>query len=299
VFYPSAREVVMQFTMSVAMSQPRDYAALARTAEECGFDQIAVPDSIFWSEQVSDAYPYTRDGSRLWTESTPFIDPFMAVAVMAPVTDRIRFCTHVVKVGVRDAVLLAKQVQSAAVLTNGRFTFGAGVGWLREEFEWCGQRFEQRGARVDEELEAVQALMTGDWAEMKGEHVRFGRIRMAPAPPGPVPIYVGGHTDVALRRTVRFADGWTSAMIRYDELRELIPKVNEMLAAAGRDPEGFVFQVASSDRFGLDGYRDLASIGVNDVVTIPWMFYGVGLDGPLEAKQDGIRRFAKDVIEQW
>ena len=289
----------MQFTMSVAMSQPQDFAALARTAEECGFDQIAVPDSIFWSEQVSSAYPYTGDGSRMWNESTPFVDPFQAVAAMGSVTERIRFCTHVIKVGVRDAVLLAKQVQSAAVLTGGRFTFGAGVGWLREEFEWCGQPFEKRGARVDEELEAVQALLTGDWAEMSGEHVQFGRIKMAPPPPTRVPIYVGGHTDVALRRTVRFADGWTSAMITYDELRELIPKVNDLLTAAGRDPEGFVFQVASSDRYGLEGYRDLASIGVNDVVTIPWMFYGVGLDGPLEAKQDGIRRFAKDVIEQW
>src|SRR5687768_7155819 len=109
----------MQFTMAVAMSSPEDYASLARTAEECGFDQIAVPDSIFWSEQVSNAYPYTGDGGRMWNESTPFVDPFLAVAAMGSVTSRIRFCTHVVKVGVRDAVLLAKQVQSAAVLTGG------------------------------------------------------------------------------------------------------------------------------------------------------------------------------------
>jgi probable F420-dependent oxidoreductase len=289
----------MQFTMAVAMSRPEDYVDLARTAEECGFDQIAVPDSIFWSEQVSDAYPYTGDGARMWTEDTPFVDPFLAVAAMGAVTSRIRFCTHVVKVGVRDAVLLAKQVQSAAVLTGGRFTFGAGVGWLREEFEWCGQPFEQRGARVDEELEAVQALLTGDWASMEGEHVRFGRIRMAPPPPSRVPIYVGGHTEPALRRTVRFGDGWTSAMITYDELVDLIPKVKDLLLAAGRDPDGFTFQVASSDRYGLDGYRELGEIGVTDIVTVPWVFYGVPLDGPLPDKLDGIRRFAKDVIEQW
>ena len=289
----------MQFTMSVAMSSPEDYADLARAAEDAGYDQIAVPDSIFWSEQVSSAYPYTGDGSRMWNDATPFIDPFVAVGAMASVTSRIRFCTHVVKVGVRDAVLLAKQVQSAAVITRNRFTFGAGIGWLREEFEWCGQRFEQRGARVDEELEAIQRILTGNWAEMDGEHVKFGRIKMPPAPSSRVPIYVGGHTDVALRRTVRFGDGWTSAMITYDELRDLIPTVNDMLRAADRDPEGFVFQVASSDRFGLDGYRDLASLGVNDIVTIPWLFYGVPMDGPLEGKLDGIKRFAKDVIEQW
>ncbi|MBK5307974.1 MAG: TIGR03619 family F420-dependent LLM class oxidoreductase [Frankiaceae bacterium] len=289
----------MQFTMSVAMSSPEDYADLARAAEDAGYDQIAVPDSIFWSEQVSSAYPYTGDGARMWTDQTPFVDPFLAVAAMGSVTSRIRFCTHVVKVGVRDAVLLAKQVQSAAVLTRGRFTFGAGVGWLREEFEWCGQTYEKRGARVDEELEAIQRILTGDWAEMSGEQVRFGRIKMPPAPPSRVPIYIGGHTEVALRRTVRFGDGWTSAMITYDELRELIPTVNDMLKTAGRETDGFTFQVASSDRFGLDGYRDLGSIGVTDIVTIPWLFYGVPIDGPLEAKLDGIKRFAKDVIEQW
>lgn len=287
------------FTMAVAMGDPRDYVALARTAEECGFDQIAVPDSIFWSEQVSDAYPYTADGSRMWRPETPFVDPFQAVTAMAAATSRIRFCTHVVKVGVRNAVLLAKQVQSAAVLTGGRFTFGAGVGWLREEFEWCGQPYEQRGARVDEELEALRGLLTGDWTESQGRHVRFGRIRMSPPPPSPVPFYIGGHTPVALRRTVRFGDGWTSAMITVGELTQVVGSLGEQLAAAGRSMDGFAVQVASSDRYGLDGYRELVGIGATDLVTVPWVSYGVPLDGPLDAKQDGVRRFAAEVIDRW
>ncbi len=289
----------MHFTMAVAMSRPEDYPALARTAEESGFHQVAVPDSIFWSEQVSDEYPYTKDGARMWTPDTPFVDPFLAVAAMASVTERLRFCTHVIKVGVRNPVLLAKQVQSAAVLSRGRFTFGAGVGWLREEFEWCGQPFEGRGARVDESLEAIRNLLSGDWTEHHGAHVDFGRVRMSPPPPGPVPVYIGGHSPAALRRTVRFGDGWTSAMIGVEELTRVIATVTEMLHAAGRDPDGFAFQVASSDRYGLDGYRELAALGTTDIVTVPWVFYGVPLDGPLEAKQDGIRRFARDVIDAW
>ena len=295
----AATTFTMTFTMAVAMGEPRDYVALARTAEECGFDQVAVPDSIFWSEQVSDAYPYTADGTRMWREDTPFVDPFQAVTAMGAATSRLRFCTHVVKVGVRDTVLLAKQVQSAAVLTGGRFTFGAGVGWLREEFEWCGQPYEHRGARVDETLTALRDLLTGEWTQLQGEHVQFGRIRMAPPPPERVPFYIGGHTAPALRRTVRFGDGWTSAMITVPELTELIPTVQEMLREAGRDPAGFTFQVASADRYGLDGYRELAELGVTDIVTMPWVFYGVPIDGPLEDKQEGIRRFAKDVIGRW
>ena len=289
----------MDFTMSIAMSQPEQYTALARTAEECGFTQVAVPDSSFWSEQVSDAYPYPADGARMWDEMTPFVDPFMAVAAMGAATERIRFCTHVIKVGVRNPLLLAKSVASAAVLTGNRFTFGAGVGWLREEFEWCGQAYDKRGQRVDESLEAIAQVLAGGWTSYEGEQVRFGRLTMPPAPTRKVPVYIGGHTPVALRRTVRFGDGWTSAMITADDFRTVTSELSGMLRAAGRESSGFAFQVASADRYGLDGYRELAELGATDIVTVPWLFYGVPLDGPVAAKQDGIRQFAADVIEKW
>ena len=289
----------MHFTMSVALSDPREFAVLAQEAEACGFHQIAVPDSIFWSEQVSNAYPYTKDGSRLWHENTPFVDPFVAVASMAAVTERIRFVTAVVKVAVRNPLLLAKQVQSVAVLSGNRFTFGAGIGWLREESEWCGQDFATRGKYTDESLEAIIALLTGEWTEREGETVSFGRIKMPPAPTERVPVWIGGHTPVALRRTARFADGWTSAMMGIEEFREVRGQILELLGAAGRSPDGFEFQIAPNDRFGLEGYKELEEAGATDVVTVPWLFYGVPWDGPLEDKLDGIRRFAKDVIAAW
>jgi probable F420-dependent oxidoreductase len=285
--------------MSVALSNPREYTALAVAAEESGYHQIAVPDSIFWSESVSNAYPYTKDGSRLWTEQTDFLDPFVACGAMAAVTSRIRFLTHVVKVAVRNPILLAKQVSSVAVISDNRFTFGAGVGWLKEEFEWSGGVYEGRGKYTDESLEAIVALLTGDWVERDGEMVRFGRIKQPPAPTERVPIWVGGHTPVALRRTARFGDGWTSAMMGIDEFREVRGTLLDLLQSAGRPTEGFAFQIAPNDRFGLEGYKELAEAGVTDVVTVPWLFYGVPWDGPLEDKLYGIRRFAKEVIDAW
>jgi probable F420-dependent oxidoreductase len=285
--------------MSVALSNPREYTALAVAAEECGYHQIAVPDSIFWSESVSNAYPYTKDGSRLWTEQTDFLDPFVACGAMAAVTSRIRFLTHVVKVAVRNPILLAKQVSSVAVISDNRFTFGAGVGWLKEEFEWSGGVYEGRGKYTDESLDAIVALLTGDWVERDGEMVRFGRIKQPPAPTERVPVWVGGHTPVALRRTARFGDGWTSAMMGIDEFREVRGTLLDLLQSAGRPTEGFAFQIAPNDRFGLEGYKELAEAGVTDVVTVPWLFYGVPWDGPLEDKLYGIRRFAKEVIDAW
>jgi probable F420-dependent oxidoreductase len=285
--------------MSVAMTDPSQYAALARAAEANGYHQIAVADSLFWSEQVSDAYPYTADGSRLWQEDTPFVEPFMAVAHMAAVTSRIRFLTHVIKVATRNPLLLAKQVGSAAVLSGNRFTFGAGIGWLKEEFEWSGQTYEGRGKRTDESLDAILEILQGGWVERDGDFVKFGKIKMPPAPTQPVPVWVGGHTPVALRRTVRFASGWTSAMLSYDDFVTVHEELEDMLLTAGRTIEGFQYQVAPSDRFGLDGYKDLEAAGCTDVVTVPWLFYGAGWDAPLEEKVDGIERFAKDVIQKW
>lgn len=289
----------MHFTMSVALSNPTEYAALAVAAEEAGYHQIAVPDSIFWSESVSNAYPYTKDGSRLWTEQTDFIDPFIACASMAAVTSRIRFLTHVVKVAVRNPILLAKQISSVAVLSDNRFTFGAGVGWLKEEFEWSGGVYEGRGKYTDESLDAIVDLLTGEWVEKAGEMVAFGKIKQPPAPTQRVPIWIGGHTPVAIRRTARFGDGWTSAMMGIEEFREVRGAILDALLSAGRSTEGFEFQIAPNDRFGLEGYRELAEAGVTDVVTVPWMFYGVPWDGPLEDKLYGIRRFAKEVIDAW
>ena len=289
----------MHFTMSVALSNPTEYTALAVAAEEAGYHQVAVPDSVFWSESVSNAYPYTKDGSRLWTEQTDFVDPFVACASMAAVTSRIRFLTHVVKVAVRNPILLAKQISSVAVLSDNRFTFGAGVGWLKEEFEWSGGVYEGRGKYTDESLDAIVDLLTGEWVEKAGEMVSFGRIKQPPAPTQRVPIWIGGHTPVAIRRTARFGDGWTSAMMGIEEFREVHGAILDALRSAGRPTEGFEFQIAPTDRFGLDGYRELAEAGVTDVVTVPWMFYGVPWDGPLEDKLYGIRRFAKEVIDAW
>ncbi|RMF15808.1 MAG: TIGR03619 family F420-dependent LLM class oxidoreductase [Candidatus Dadabacteria bacterium] len=286
----------MKFTVSIAMTSPEHYIPLAQTAEECGFHAIALPDSIFYSEEVSAAYPYTADGSRMWNEDTPFIEPMVGAAAMSAATKSIFFYTSVIKVGVRNPVLLAKQVGSLAVISGERFGLGAGIGWLPEEFKWCGTEFRQRGKRVDESLEIIQGLLTGDWFEYHGEFFDIGRIKMQPAPKKKVPIYIGGHSKPAFRRAVRFGDGWASAMMKFDDLKETIATLKQMLADAGRGDDPFEFQAVCIDRFGVDGYKQQREIGVTDVITIPWVMYGVPNNADLQAKQDAIRRFADDIV---
>lgn len=286
----------MKYTLSVAMGPLEQLTALARTAEEVGFDAIALPDSLFYMEKQAADYPYTPDGSRMWNAETPWVDPLIAAASMGAVTSTLRFYTNVMKLGSRNPLLLARQVGSVANLTNDRFGFGVGIGWAPEEFEWCGQPFAKRGARVDEMIEVLKLVLGGGMVEFHGEFYDFERLQMSPAPSQPVPFYVGGHTPVALKRAARVSDGWTSAMMPCAQLAETVSTINTLRAEYGRADEPFEYQAVCIDKFDLDGHRELAAAGITDNIVIPWMLEGHGFDAPIEAKQDSLKRFAETYI---
>ena len=282
--------------MGIALSPLDQLVELARAAEECGFTSVALPDSIFYSERVAAAYPYTPDGRRFWDSATPWVDPFVAAAAMGAVTERIRFYTQVLKLGPRNPVLLARQVGSVANLTGNRFGLGVGLGWTPEEFEWCGAPFEGRGARADEAIEVIRLILGGGMVEYHGKHFGFDNLVMSPPPSEPVPIYVGGHTEVALRRAARAGDGWSSAMMRFDDLRRSIDRLATLRAEYGRADVPFEIQAVCVNRFGLDGYRQQAEAGVTDAIVVPWALDGLGFDADVSAKRDSLRRFADEVI---
>ncbi|MDV3129296.1 TIGR03619 family F420-dependent LLM class oxidoreductase [Mycobacterium sp. 21AC1] len=286
----------MKYTLSVAMGPLEHLTELARTAEEVGFDAIALPDSLFYMEKQAADYPYTPDGSRMWNAETPWVDPLIAAASMGAVTSTLRFYTNVMKLGSRNPLLLARQVGSVANLTNNRFGFGVGIGWAPEEFEWCGQPFAKRGARVDEMIEVLKLVLGGGMVEFHGEFYDFERLQMSPAPSRPVPFYVGGHTPVALKRAARASDGWTSAMMTCAQLAETVSTINTLRAEYGRADEPFEYQAVCIDKFDLDGHRELAAAGITDNIVIPWMLDGHGFDAPIEAKKDSLKRFADTYI---
>ena len=286
----------MQYTCAVPMCPIDQLVELAKTVEEVGFDNIALPDSIFYMEKQSADYPYTADGSRMWDEHTPWVDPLIAAGAMGAVTSTLRFYTNVMKLGSRNPVLMARQVGSVANLTNNRFGFGVGIGWAPEEFEWCGQPYAKRGKRVDEMIEVIKLLLGGGMVEFHGEFYDFDKLQMSPAPTRPVPFYVGGHTDVALRRAVRIGDGWTSAMMTCEQSAETIGKLKTLLAEADRADDPFEYQIVCIDKFDVDGHRELAEAGVTDNIVMPWVFDGLGFDAPLEKKKDSLKRFADTYI---
>ena len=286
----------MKYTCAVPMCQIDQLIEIAKTAEEVGFTSIALPDSIFYMEKQSADYPYTPDGSRMWNADTPWVDPLIAAGAMGAVTSTLRFYTNVMKLGSRNPLLLARQVGSVANLTGNRFGFGVGIGWAPEEFEWCGQPYAKRGKRVDEMIEVIKLVLAGGMVEFHGEFYDFDKLQMSPAPSTPVPFYVGGHTDVALKRAARVGDGWTSAMMTCAELAETIGKLKALLAESGRADEPFEFQAVCIDKFDVDGHRELAEAGVTDNIVMPWVMEGLGFEAPLDKKQDAMKRFADTFI---
>lgn len=285
----------MRFVAALAFGNPAEFLAIARAAEAAGWHALALSDHVLFPEKIESAYPYTPDGKPFWEPTVPWPDPWVAIGAMAAVTERLRFLTNVYVLPARNPFLVAKAVATAAVLSGDRVTLGVGVGWMREEFELLGQDFRTRGRRTDEAIEILRALWRGGMVEHHGRQYDFGRVQMSPTPARPVPIYVGGESEAALRRAARLGDGFISVLHSSAELTEIIDRINVLRKDFGREREPFDFVCSCNDAFDLDGYRRLADIGVTSVLTMPWVFYG---EDPttLDGKRAGLERFGAEVI---
>jgi len=256
----------MRFTLAESMCDPSHYVPLALAAEGAGYTSFAIPDSLAYPETSDSKYPYTPDGNREFLDGRPFVDPFVLAATLGAVTERLRLTTFVVKLAVRQPVLVAKQAMSVAVMTGNRFGFGVGLSPWPEDFEICGEPWKGRGKRMDEMIEILRGLETGEFFGYDGNDYQLQRIKMAPAPTRRIPILIGGHSPAALRRAARTGDGWMHAGGDADELGVLIDQIQSLRKDYGREAEPFEIHVISMDGFTVDGCKRLEDRGVTDVI---------------------------------
>lgn len=282
----------MKVYVSIAFQETSEAIELARAADELGYDGIGIPDHVVNLETLQTPYPYTADGSRRWEAFTDWPDPWVMIGAIAVQTARLRFVTTVYLPAMRDPYSAAKAIGTAAVLAGGRLELGIGVGWCRDEFELLGQQFERRGRRTDEMLELMKALWAPGWTEHSGEFYTAPRLEMEPTPP-PIPVYVGGLSDIALRRAARH-DGWIGDLITTDQALERIATLRRIRAENGSDMAGFEAITPLSDAFTPEHYARAEAGGVTGIITMPWMFYS-GPAATLEQKIDGMRRFRSDM----
>jgi probable F420-dependent oxidoreductase len=241
--------------------------AVAKQAELMGFTGIMVGDHIAVPENYPSQHP---SGRRMFEADTPFLDPLCTISAMAGATTALQFASYVYVLPLRDPLTAAKQIGSAAILSEYRFTLGVGAGWLREEFTLMGVDPSARGQRMDEMLEILQKFWRDGTAEYHGEVFDIPRCGVYPVPTQPVPIWVGGKSAAALQRAVKY-DGWVGMNYALTEVENLLAQLQSYrshLAMDKTDPMR-VFVVAN-ERQNQALYDKLAALGVTDTLAMPW-----------------------------
>ena len=290
----------MRFSYQIGMCEADHYVPLAKAAEQAGYDGLTIPDSICYPQEASSKYPYNKDGSREFLESVPFLESLIAVAGMATVTEKIRFATFVYKVAVRQAAIVAKQVQSIQALSNNRFDFGVGISPWEEDFAVCDVPWEKRGLRLDEQIDIIRGLESGEFFGYKGEIHNMPAIKMTPKPTAPTPILVGGHAEPALRRAARLGDGWISAGSSLNELRDMIGQIEDFRKDYGRDQGAFEYHAMTEAAYSAEGLTDLANAGVTEVIIAFRNPYDAEPDTQtVEEKVGMINWYAENVIKPY
>ena len=216
----------MRFFNALIGGKALDHVEIAKACEAAGFDGVALSDHVFHPETLESKYPYTDDGTPMFSPDEEWPDVWVSVGGMAAATTTLRFITNVYILPLRNPFVVAKAVGTAAYLSGDRVELGVGAGWMREEFDQMEQPFRARGKRLDESIEVIRKLWSGGMVEHHGDHYDFAPLSMNPTPERQVPFLIGGHSDIALRRAAR-NDGWIGVNYTIEELEGYLQRLDE------------------------------------------------------------------------
>jgi probable F420-dependent oxidoreductase len=265
----------MRIGIFAALANPfatPDYLnTLGPAAEDRGFHSLWVAEHVVLFDRYASKYPYAADGKIPAGGESGMLEPFTALSFLAASTSRIRLGTGICLVPQRNPVYTAKDVAAIDWLSNGRFDFGVGVGWLEEEFRACDVPFEKRGERTRDYLAAMQALWTQPISQHSGPFYRFEPLRQYPKPiqmPHP-PIHFGGESDAALRRVAEIGQGWYG----FNRLPEAVPahlaRLDSFLARAGRKRAEIEISISPyMQPIDFDAVRRYRDAGVDQVIVL-------------------------------
>ena len=215
-----------------------DPAIIAKRAEELGFASYWVPEHAIIPVKTSSPYPASEDGI-IPDEYGRITDPFVSLARASAVTKTIELGTGICLIPERNPLELAKEVATLDHFSGGRFIFGIGAGWLREETEIMGGDFDHRWGQTKDAVLAMKELWTQDEAEYHGKYYDFPAVRSFPKParkPHP-PVYMGGSSKYVFKRVVEWGDGWMPVLSPVEDIQAGRQRLNEMAEQAGRDPK--------------------------------------------------------------
>ncbi len=288
----------MRFTYAEAMTQATYYAPLAQAAEAAGYTSMTVADSLIYPKESDSKYPYTDTGDREFLEGKEFIETMVLCAHLFAVTTTLRLTPFVLKLPVRPPVLVAKQAVVARVPVRQparprRRALAVARGLRRARRAW-----EKRGKRMDECMDILRGLTSGEFFGYSGRVLRDRRAQAVPRrPPSRSRCWSAATSDAALRRAVLKGDGWMHAGGDGEELDRLLTRLAEIRKEEGDTRDDFEVHVISYDAYDPDGIKRLEDKGVTDCIVGFRVPYIKGPDTePLEKKIEHLKRYAESII---
>ena len=248
---------------------------IGELAEELGYDGIVTGDHITIPKEIGSTYPYTKLAESMGYNpyavftTMDWLDAFTVLGLLVPVTKTVRLGTSVTIVPYRHPLDMARVVASLDVASGGRIIFGAGVGWMREEFELLGVPYKERAPRTREYLRVMQEVWSADSPRFDGQYVQIDKdLHFAPRPvqkPHP-PIWVGGESTPALKRVVEFGAGWHIGPVDIEDVRPRFDELRGLMEAAGRKYDEleitWMVDTTRTDAAAIRAYRDLGVHGL-------------------------------------
>lgn len=254
---------------------PSAVRRFGRAVEDLGFDHLLAYDHVLGAVHAD----RTPQLSGPYTEHDPFHDPFVMFAYLAGITERIGFATGILILPQRQTVLVARQAADVDLLSGGRLRLGVGVGWNYVEYEALGQNFRTRGARQEEQIELLRRLFTEPVVDFSGRFDRVDRAALVPKPARPIPIWLGGSSEVTFDRAARLADGFIFIGGDAGHTIDAWKRLRDRVGGLGRSVEDFGGEYVWAPRGGagdltaaIDAWREAGGTHVS-VVTM-----GLGLD---------------------
>ena len=268
-----------------------DYLRIAQHAEALGYRSVWLGDHIVIPEQIAAPYPYTKDGSVGFARNCPWPDPFVLLAAIGAVTKTILLGTSVVIVPYRNPLHVAKAVATVDLISRGRYQFGVGIGWLKEEFDALGEQFSERAARTREYLQVMKALWSGETATFQGQYFSFPTLHSNPLPvqkPHP-PIIFGGESTPALKRIADLGDGWQPGPTPVEVFRERLGKLRTLMEERGRSMSELSISMIGNVRDLQQDRGKIATFEELGVTEILLFMGGPSVDATLKEIEEGAR----------
>jgi probable F420-dependent oxidoreductase len=260
----------MKYWVSLVNTEEVDqFVAIAQKAEELGYEGVTVPDHLVYPVNIETPYPYTQDGKVWWPKTNPWADPWITLTAMGVATSKLRLATNIYLAALRDPFIVSRAISAAAIFTDNRVACGVSAGWIKEEFDLMGMDFKSRGRRLDEVIQCVRSLNSGEEVSHSGEFFDYGEVIMSPVPTQPVPFWVGGKSKAALRRAAA-NDGWLGVPLGNDEMKQVVDSLFDLRRENGKYEEPFDVLLSAMEPYTPEFIESLDPAGTYHASVLPW-----------------------------